>query len=90
MVSTQGLGTISVDNYQKPKLSKKEKIEQKQRQNRYTLYIKNKKTIKKYEQIQLKKQKELEYLEKRLEIKKQRLEELTSKELKGEKEWKNY
>lgn len=60
------------------------KNEQIQTKIRYVKYKKNKRDIKKQTFILERKQKELEYLENRLDVKKKKLESLTSNEEKGE------
>lgn len=69
-----------------PQFCNAEQHEQNHIKIRYKKYKKNKKDIKKQDFIRTKKQKELEYLEKRLETKKKRLENLTVDQAKGEKE----
>ena len=54
--------------------------------NRSKKYIKYKKNLKKQDFKRTKKQQELEYLEKRLEVKKNKLNSLTSDQEKGEVE----
>ena len=86
--STQG---IEIDqSIEKSKEPQDIKNEQKQKKNRSKVYLKKKKQIRKQEYKKRFKQQELEYLEKRLENKKLKLESLTSDQVKGEKEWKNY
>lgn len=63
-----------------------DKNEQIQIKIRYNKYKKNKKDLKKQTFIKEQKQKELEYLEKRLDAKKKKLESLTSDNGKGEKQ----
>ena len=60
-------------------------LEQKLKKKRSKVYLKKKKQIKKQEYKKRIKQQELEYLEKRLENKKLKLESLTSDQVKGEK-----
>ena len=81
VLSTQG---IELDNnIEKSKPSPKQKNEQKQIKNRSKKYIKYKKNLNKQDFKRTKKQKELEYLEKRLEAKKNKLKTLTSNQEKG-------
>lgn len=84
VLSTQGLELD--DNIAKSKLTTEQKTEQKQIKNRSKKYIKYKKNLKKQDFKRTKKQKELEYLEKRLEAKKNKLKTLTSNQEKGEVE----
>ena len=60
--------------------------EQKQLQNRSKRYIKNNKEIRKQDKIRARKQIELEYIQKRLDAKKSKLESLKPDQVKGEKE----
>lgn len=84
VLSTQG---TDIDNsVEKSKPTSEQKNEQKQIRNRSKKYIKNKKTLKKQEFKRAKKQQELEYLEKRLEVKKNKLRILTSDQVKGEEQ----
>ena len=81
---TQG---IELDNsIEKSKPTPEQKNEQKQIKNRSKKYIKYKKNLKKQDFKRTKKQQELEYLEKRLEVKKNKLNSLTSDQEKGEVE----
>jgi len=82
--STQGLEAESSKVIENSKPSKAEQNEQKQKQNRSKEYIKLKKQIKKHDIKRTEKQKELEYLEQRLELKKMKLELLNSGSEKGE------
>ena len=82
--STQG---IELDNsIEKSKPTPEQINEQKQIKNRSKKYIKYKKNLKKQDFKRTKKQQELEYLEKRLEVKKNKLNSLTSDQEKGEVE----
>jgi len=82
--STQGVEITEPEAVEKSKISKEEKNEQKDKKNRSIEYIKLRKKIDKQDRRRTYKQKELEYLENRLEIKKQKLESLKSDEVKGE------
>lgn len=83
-VSTQGI-SIDSNAVEKSKPSKQDKNEQKLRKNRSSKYIKHKKELQKQDYKRNLKQKELEYLEKRLEKKKSKLNSLTADQEKGEK-----
>ncbi len=84
ILSTQG---IEIDNsIEKSKPSTEQKNEQKQNKNRSNKYIKHKKALKKQEFKRVKKLQELEYLEKRLEVKKSKLQTLAPNPKKGEEE----
>ncbi len=84
VVSTQG---IEIDeSIAKSKPSTEQKNEQKQIKNRSKKYMKVKHKTIKQDQKRTIKQKELEYLENRLEVKKQKLELLNPTTEKGEKE----
>lgn len=80
--STQGIDIDSSVENSKP--SVEQKNEQKQSKNRLNKYLKAKKKIQKKDSKRRIKQKELEFLERRLELKKQKLEILNSGEEKGE------
>ncbi len=84
--STQGLESTTEQNLKTSEPSKEDKNEQKERQNRSNEYIKLKKKMLRHDIRRLHKEKELEYLEFRLELKKQKLESLGSEEEKGEDE----
>ncbi len=81
--STQGI-EIDGDAVQKSKPTSESKNEQKRKENRSKKYIKYKKELTKQEVVRAKNQKELEYLEKRLEGKQNKLNSLTSDHMKGE------
>ena len=81
--STQGLNIEQ--NLDKTNEPQDIKNEQKLKKKRSKVYLKKKKQIKKQEYKKRIKQQELEYLEKRLENKKLKLESLTSDQVKGEK-----
>ncbi|MBD5402062.1 hypothetical protein HDR58_04605 [bacterium] len=80
--STQGIEIET--SAEKSKIITEEKNEQKQDKNRSKIYILNKKKIEIEEFRKNKKQKELEYLEKRLELKKNKLENRFPVQEKGE------
>ena len=83
--STQGIEIAP--NIEKSKPTKIQKNEQKYTKNRSKKYIEAKQKIQKQDYKRTLKQKELEYLEKRLEVKKQKLELLNpDNSTKGEKE----
>ena len=84
VLSTQGIELDS--SIEKSKQTTEQKNEQKQIKNRSKKYIKHKKNLKKQDFKRTKKQQELEYLEKRLEVKKNKLNSLTSDQEKGEVE----
>ncbi len=84
--STQGLESTTEQNLKTSEPSKAEKNEQKEKQNRSNEYIKLKKKMLRHDIRRLHKEKELEYLEYRLELKKQKLESLGSDIEKGEEE----
>ena len=84
--STAGLKQITSQNLKASAPTKKEKNEQKERQNRSNKYIKLRKKISKHDKTRLHKEKELEYLEYRLELKKEKLKMLGVEAPKGEKE----
>ena len=79
--STQGVEDIEFSNIDKSKPTSEQINEQKQLQNRSKRYIKNNK-----EKIRARKQIELEYIQKRLDAKKSKLESLKPDQVKGEKE----
>ncbi len=81
--STQGVENIE-QNLDKSKPPAEQKNEQKNSKNRLNKYLKTKKKIKKQDFKRSVKQKELEFLEKRLDQKKKKLETLTSEVEKGE------
>ncbi|MGN0030989.1 MAG: hypothetical protein ACI37Q_03445 [Candidatus Gastranaerophilaceae bacterium] len=84
-ISTQG---IDIDqNVTKSKPTSEQKNEQKQSKNRSKKYLELKRKTQKQDYKRTIKQKELEYMEKRLEVKKNKLELLNSNSTsKGEKE----
>lgn len=82
--STQGIDLSS--KIEKLKPSHKDKNEQKHQKNRSKIYILNKKKLKIEERKRNTKQKEIEYLEQRLELKKNRMETLFPSVEKGESE----
>lgn len=82
--STQGIDLSA--KIEKLKPSHKDKNEQKQQKNRSKIYILNKKKLKIEERKRNTKQKEIEYLEQRLELKKNRMETLFPTVEKGESE----
>lgn len=83
--STQGI-EINKDIIKTVKPSVKERKEHNKRKKTADTYIKNKKKINKMNSVRNIKQKELEFLQSRLEIKKKKLEDLTSTQnVKGEK-----
>lgn len=82
VVSTQGVELNA--NIEKTQTPKDIKNEQKQKNNRSKIYLKEKKKVDKQNFIKRKKQKELEYFEKRLESKKLELDSLTTDLMKGE------
>ena len=82
VLSTQGIELDS--SIEKSNQTTEQKNEQKQIKNRSKKYIKHKKNLKKQDYKRTKKQQELEYLEKRLEAKKNKLKSLTSDLQKGE------
>lgn len=84
--STQGVENFDAKAVENSKMSPADKNEQKRKINRSNEYIKLKKKINKHEVKQLHKEKELEYLEYRLELKRQKLESLGSDVVKGETE----
>ncbi|MBE7712123.1 MAG: hypothetical protein E7Z87_00080 [Cyanobacteria bacterium SIG26] len=85
-VSTQGYETLSEQDFVNSQPSKVDKNEQKEAKNRLKKQMKLNKKIKKYELQKSKAQKEIKYLEKRLEIQKMKLEVLAPNSMKGEKE----
>ena len=68
---------------------KEYKKEIKQEKKAKNKYLKNISYIKKMRERKRIKQRDLEFLQKRLEVQKYKLEELTS-DVKGEEEWENY
>lgn len=84
--STRGLEDTNVQAIENSKPSKAEINEQKEKKNRSNEYVKLKKKILKHDIKRLHKEKELEYLEYRLDLKKQKLESLGSDSVKGEEE----
>lgn len=84
-LSTQGV-EIDGSSVEKSKPSISDKNEQRLRKNRSNRYIKYKKQLLKQNYKRSLKQKELEYLEKRLEVKRNKLEILITGQEKGEKE----
>ncbi len=84
--STQGVEDIEFSNIDKSKPTSEQINEQKQLQNRSKRYIKNNKEIRKQDKIRARKQIELEYIQKRLDAKKSKLESLKPDQVKGEKE----
>lgn len=83
--STQGI-EINKDIVKTVKPSAKERKEYNKRKKTADTYIKNKKKINKMNSVRNIKQKELEFLQNRLEVKKMMLEDLTSTpNVKGEK-----
>ena len=82
--STQGLEKTNVQELERSAPSKEEINEQKERRNRSNYEIKLKKKLLRHDTQRLHKEKEIEYLEYRLELKKQKLEALGSDKVKGE------
>ncbi|MCM1338539.1 MAG: hypothetical protein NC191_02580 [Muribaculaceae bacterium] len=82
--STVGVGDSTERALDATKPTKAERNEQKERENRSNKYIKLRKKISKHDKTRLHKEKELEYLEYRLELKKQKLEMLGVDLPKGE------
>lgn len=81
--STQGVEDIE-NNLDKMKVNSEQINEQKLLKNRSKKYIKNNKEIKKQDKIRAKKQRELDYIQKRLDAKKVKLESLSPDQVKGE------
>ena len=79
--STQGYEFTQQEQTQ---LNKKTKNEQKSFSNRYNKVIRKKHELQRNETLKTKKEKELKYLESRLNTQKVKLESLSSKEEKGE------
>lgn len=84
--STQGWGSVDSQTFDNSQPSKLEKNEQKQEQIRSKKYRNLKKKINKYDSKRIKTQKEIEYLQGRLELSKQKLEAVDPSSKKGEKE----
>ncbi len=81
--STQGI-EISQDVEKTLKTPSKHRKEQRRKKRNSDYYIKNKKQLDKLDMNKKMKQKELEFLQNRLEIKKQKLEDFTSSDRKGD------
>lgn len=81
--STQGLD-ISQDVEKTINTPSKHRKEQRRKKRNSDYYIKNKKQLDKLDMNKKMKQKELEFLQNRLEIKKQKLEDFTSSDRKGD------
>lgn len=84
--STQGYGVVDGQTFENSQPSKLEKNEQKQEQLRSKKCIKLRKKIDRYDSKRLKTQKEIEYLQGRLELSKKKLESVNPSSKKGEKE----
>lgn len=82
--STQGIEIDSAVANSKPSIE--DKNEQKEIRNRSRKYIKYQKTLDKQKAKKTAKEKELEYLQNRLEQKKNKLETMFSDKVKGEQE----
>lgn len=81
--STQGI-EISQDVEKTLKTPAKQRKEQRRKKRNSDYYIKNKKQLDKLDMNKKMKQKELEFWQNRLEIKKQKLEDFTSSDRKGD------
>lgn len=84
--STQGYDNIDEHIFKNSQPSKVEKNEQNQKIHRSKEYIKLRKKINKYDSKRAKSQKEIEYLQGRLELSKKKLEAVNPTSMKGEKE----
>jgi hypothetical protein len=84
VTSTQGIENLDSTAIEKSQLSTQEKNEQKDKINRSKECIKLKNKTKKLERKKLHEEKEQKFLEYRLELKKQKLEQFNSDTEKGE------